>query len=225
MTENRVRSREASGTQNAPGAERSAASSASSTKPSGGQTARRSSRVPMVVPILLVGSGAEGRVFSEKTQTVVVSLHGAGILSRNKLYAEQVLYLREQATNREAEIRVVGEIGLQEGRYTYGVAFVDETLRFWRMDFPGGPASAEQPATLLLECSSCGQVAETANGDYEYDICAIHGGLARHCEACGVLTVWRLTQKPVGAKVGAAVDAGKALMGAPAAVELVAEPE
>jgi hypothetical protein len=32
---------------------------------------------------------------------------------------------------------------------------------------------------------------ELENGEYEYDICAIHGGLARFCDECGLLTVWR----------------------------------
>jgi hypothetical protein len=149
----------------------------------------------VAVPILLIGSDSEGKVFSEQTHTVMLSLHGAGIVSRHKLVAEQQLVLREKATNREAEIRVVGEIGKQGRMYTYGVAFLEETQRFWLMDFPAGPAHEEQPAVLMLECGGCGVVMELANGDYEYDICAIHGGLAQYCKECGLLTVWSKTEK------------------------------
>jgi hypothetical protein len=72
--------------------------------------ARRSGRITLAVPILLIGSDSVGKVFSEQTHTVMLSLHGAGIVSRYRLVAEQQLVLREKATNREAEIRVVGEI-------------------------------------------------------------------------------------------------------------------
>jgi hypothetical protein len=157
--------------------------------------ARRSGRITLAVPILLIGSDSEGKVFSEQTHTVMLSLHGAGIVSRYKLVAEQQLILREKATNREAEIRVVGEIGQQGRTYTYGVAFLDDKLPFWLMEFPAGPAEEEQPAVLRLECGGCGDVMDLANGDYEYDICAIHGGLAQYCKECGLLTVWRKSRK------------------------------
>jgi len=40
---------------------------------------RRSSRIPKEIPILLVGSDMEGKVFSEQAKTVLLSRHGAGI--------------------------------------------------------------------------------------------------------------------------------------------------
>ena len=152
---------------------------------------RRSGRLLKSVPILLIGSDAEGRMFSEETRTVVLSLHGAGIVSTHKLIAEQELILRSMESNREAEIRVVGEIGSEEGRYTYGVAFLDNELDFWNMDFPAPPSPAERPLELVLECGSCGATVTLLNGDYEFDVCTIHGGLVRYCTECGFATVWK----------------------------------
>ena len=152
---------------------------------------RRSGRLLKSVPILLIGSDAEGRMFSEDTHTVVLSLHGAGIVSTHKLIAEQELILRSMESNREAEIRVVGEIGSEEGRYTYGVAFLDNELDFWDMDFPAPPSPAERPLELVLECGSCGVTVTLLNGDYEFDVCTIHGGLVRYCTECGFATVWK----------------------------------
>jgi len=77
---------------------------------------RRSGRLLKSLPILLIGSDAEGRMFSEDSHTVVLSLHGAGIVSNHKLMAEQELILRSKETEREAEIRVVGEIGSEDGQ-------------------------------------------------------------------------------------------------------------
>jgi PilZ domain len=52
------------------------------------QKVRRSGRFTIAVPILLIGSDSEGRVFSEETKTVIISLHGAGFLSPHKLVAD-----------------------------------------------------------------------------------------------------------------------------------------
>jgi len=157
---------------------------------------RRSGRLSQEIPIILIGSDAEGTVFSEETKTVVLSRHGAGIVSYHKLVAEQEVTLRVKATNREVEVRVVGEIAQEEGRHTYGVAFVNERLEFWDVEFPAAPAwSEDRPSVLTLECGGCQGVVDVLNGDFEYDICAIHGGLPRFCDECGFLTVWR---RPTG---------------------------
>lgn len=152
---------------------------------------RRSGRISKSVPILLIGSDAEGRLFSEHTHTVMLSLHGAGIVSNHKLIAEQELILRSMESNRETDIRVVGEIGSEDGRHTYGVAFLDDDLDFWKVDFPAPPSPAERPLELVLECGSCGETVTLLNGDYEFDVCAIHGGLVRYCTECGFATVWK----------------------------------
>ena len=154
---------------------------------------RRSGRISKQVPILLIGSDADGRVFSEVTKTVVLSFHGAGIVSANKLIAEQELHIRSMVTNREVEARVVGEIAENEGVYTYGVAFLDDSLDFWQLEFPPPPPPEERPLVLALECSSCRAPITVENGDFEFDVCAIHGGLVRYCDNCGMATVWKQT--------------------------------
>jgi len=170
---------------------------------SGTAKSRRSGRISKQVPIVIIGSDSEGRVFTEETHTVMLSLHGAGIVSRHGLVPEQELILRARDANREAEVRVVGEIGRQGGLHTYGVAFLDETLDFWQAEFPPPPDWCERPAVLTLECGGCRGEVELLNGDFEYDICAVHGGLTRYCDDCGMLTVWRSSTEvmPTGRKI------------------------
>jgi hypothetical protein len=103
----------------------------------------------------LIGSEAEGTVFSEETKTVMISLHGAGIVSTHTLVSEQELNLRLLGSNREAEIRVVGEIGSQNRIHAYGVAFVDPTLDFWQISFPPAPANEPVQPPIPLTCTSC----------------------------------------------------------------------
>ncbi|HXX13897.1 MAG TPA: PilZ domain-containing protein [Candidatus Eremiobacteraceae bacterium] len=155
-----------------------------------GSKQRRSARLQLQLPILIIGNDDEGRVFSERTHTVVVSLHGAGIVSRYSLVAEQELILRAENPERETEVRVVGEIGQQGILHTYGVAFIDDRVDFWHLEFPPAPLWQEEPVALTLECGGCKDLIQLTGGEYEYDICAIHGGLARYCNHCGLLTVW-----------------------------------
>jgi hypothetical protein len=149
-------------------------------------------------PILLIGSDSEGRVFSEETKTAIISLHGAGILSRHKLVAEQELVLRSLESNREVEIRVVGEIGTQGDVHAYGVAFVHETLDFWKTSFPPPDAPQESASSLALQCASCTSPLVLENGDFEFDVCVIHGGLVRYCDHCGFATVWKFASQASG---------------------------
>src|SRR5499427_9382960 len=155
------------------------------------QPLRRSGRIVCRIAILLFGHDEEGTTFSERTHTVMLSLHGAGILSTHRFAPEQELILRIEETSREAVVRVVGEIATEGELHTYAVAFLDDGLDFWQTEFPLAQVSDARPMALPLECGSCGQRAEVRSGQFEYDISQIHGGLTRHCAECGVLTVWR----------------------------------
>src|SRR5258707_8067766 len=59
------------------------------------------------------------------------------------------------------------------------------------MDFPPPPSGRERPLELVLECGSWGATVTLLNGDYEFDVCAIQGGLVRYCTECGFATVWK----------------------------------
>ena len=152
---------------------------------------RRSSRIPREMEILLVGSDMEGKVFSEKTNTVLLSRHGAGIVSEYKLSPEQELILRRLDTNKEAEVRVVGQIGMQKNLYTYGMAFLDQTLDFWGIQFPPMTDTEKAAARVYLECVRC-QARETVEqSDLESDVYLVSEGIVRHCKRCGSSTFWK----------------------------------
>ena len=155
------------------------------------QPTRRSGRIVCRIAILLFGHDEEGITFTERTHTVMLSLHGAGVLSTHRFAPEQELILRVEETSREAVVRVVGEIATEGELHTYAVAFLDDGLDFWQTEFPPAQVSDARPMALPLECVSCSQRAEVTSGQFEYDISQIHGGLMRHCAECGVLTVWR----------------------------------
>jgi len=152
---------------------------------------RRSSRIPKEIAILVVGSDIEGKVFSEQTKTVLLSRHGAGIVSRYKLSAEQELILRRLDTNKEAEVRLVGQIGVEGELYTYGVAFLDSTKNFWGIQFPTPSAEEQETQIVLMECGSCQMHESVEQSDLESDVYLVNEGIVRFCKNCGSSTFWK----------------------------------
>ncbi|MGC1483192.1 MAG: PilZ domain-containing protein [Candidatus Acidiferrum sp.] len=159
---------------------------------------RRSSRIPKELAILLTGSDMDGKGFSEMTKTVLLSRHGAGIISTYKLSAEQEIIVRYLDTNKEALVRVVGRIGSEDEIYTYGVAFVDPShIDFWGIDFAPVSEKEKQARRMILECGNCKQSESVEQSDVESDVFLINEGIVRFCKQCGDSTLWkRSTEVP-----------------------------
>ncbi len=153
---------------------------------------RRSTRIPKEVAILLIGSDAQGKDFMEQTKTVVLSRHGAGVVSMHKLSVEQEMTMVDSARDKEAVIRVVGQIGVEDDSYTYGVAFLDPDIDFWG-EFPSGTDTETSACRLKLQCCFCGRHEVIDPGALESDVYAIHGGIVRHCKPCNTSTLWKQT--------------------------------
>jgi hypothetical protein len=152
---------------------------------------RSSGRIAKEIAILLVGSDMEGKVFSEQTTTVLLSRHGAGILSQYVLSAEQELILRRLDTDKEAVVRVVGQLGAHGEKYTYGVAFLDLQMDFWGIQFPTLTDSEKEASRVLLQCSSCKAREMVEQSDMESDVYLVNEEIVRSCKRCGSSTIWR----------------------------------
>jgi PilZ domain len=152
---------------------------------------RRSGRIPKQIAITLIGSDMEGRVFSERTKTVLLSRHGAGIISTYKLAAEQELVIRSEESRKEIEARVVGQIGSDGDTFIYGIAFLDRETNFWGFDFPDLSEAEKRASQTLLECGNC-HARETADhSDLASDVMAINESIVRYCQKCGSSTLWK----------------------------------
>jgi hypothetical protein len=191
-------------------------------------TRRRSSRIPKQLAIFLIGSDIEGKIFSEETRTVVLSRHGAGILSQYKLSAEQEIIVRCVDSGKEVEVRVVGQIGTSGNRHIYGVAFLDPEVNFWALDFGERTEAEQQASRAFLECSGCKERETVQHSDMESDVFAINQSVVRYCKNCGSSTLWRAAPEdlaPSPAEVAAPSatksDAGAA---APRSVPVATQP-
>jgi PilZ domain len=158
---------------------------------SGAKAVRRSPRISKEVAILLIGSDTRGREFVEQTKTVLLSRHGAGIVSMHKLAVEQELIVILEECKREAEIRVVGEIGSEDGFYTYGVAFLDPDIDFWGVEFGSTTDAVASEPRMALHCTTCGRRETIIPDALESDVYAVHDGLLRDCKQCHRSTLWK----------------------------------
>lgn len=166
---------------------------------------RRSGRVSKEIPIILSGDDTEGRQFSETTKTLVLSRHGASVLSQRKLIPEQEVFLRPVAAGQEIEVRICGEIGKREDGYIYGVAFVDPSVDFWGIEFPPGERLANDLARVTLECTGCRQSVVVQLDAMEMDVYVVNEGVWRFCKRCVTSTLWKLTGEKAAPDTPAAI--------------------
>lgn len=145
---------------------------------------RRSGRFSKELDIFLIGSDLGGKVFSEQTNTIELSRHGAGVVSRYKLASEQEIIIRCLETNREAEMRVVRVIRSESDSHTYGLEFVGSTTNIWDVDVPPLTQSEKDPNHSLFECSRCRARETLDNND------AANKTVIRSCKRCGSATPW-----------------------------------
>jgi hypothetical protein len=155
------------------------------------QRKRRSGRIAKELDIVLLGTDTTGKIFSEQTKTVVLSRHGAGIVSRYRFAPDEVMTLRLRDSTEEAEVRLVGQIGGEPGRYVYGVTFVAPDPHFWPMEFPPPESFESAGVSVVLECSICQARQSIEQFEIEEDVYSVNGNVLRYCAECGASTPWK----------------------------------
>src|SRR5229473_979361 len=98
--------------------------------------ARRSQRVLLRISIQVKGFPEDGIPITEDTATVEVNAHGALIALAMRVRPGQKLFLRNWATAKEQECRVVHVREKSIGKNDVGIAFPFAMPQFWNVDFP-----------------------------------------------------------------------------------------
>ena len=106
---------------------------------------RRTQRVLLRLPILVIGRGPEGQHVSENAFTLNVSAHGALILLSMRVEAGQKILCRNPDTLEEQFIRVVHVAPAAEGKLEVGVEFLKPAPKFWRISFPPDDWTPKDP--------------------------------------------------------------------------------
>jgi len=97
---------------------------------------RRSSRVLLRVPIIVMGETTQQTPFSEATITLVVNAHGALIQLATKVSPGQTLSMANLSSGEEVACRVVHSGTMNEGKTEAAVEFVAPAPLFWKVAFP-----------------------------------------------------------------------------------------
>jgi PilZ domain len=159
----------------------------------GPEVERRSDRIYLELGIEISGVDAAGKSFSEPTQTLVVSRHGAKILSGRMLLPQQPLSLRCLKTGIETTTRVVGQIGRVDEGYYYGLEVADSHMNIWAIEFPAAGEGQDAAGRVLLECIRC-HTQEVAHLDvFALEVLLANQNLMRPCRHCigGGNSLWK----------------------------------
>src|SRR5258708_34063627 len=97
---------------------------------------RRSQRVLLKAPVVILTRGAENKTMFEETQTITVNIHGAMIVSRLKFEARQIITLRNSRTGEEAPCRVVYLSPRQTENKRVRIQLIEPRPPLWRHSFP-----------------------------------------------------------------------------------------
>ena len=97
---------------------------------------RRTQRVLLRLPILVIARGPDQQHVSENAFTANVSAHGALILLSMRIEAGQKILIRSTETLEEQFVRVVHVTAAAEGKSEVGVEFLKPSPKFWRISFP-----------------------------------------------------------------------------------------
>jgi hypothetical protein len=108
----------------------------SSSNPVPTHNRRRSQRVLLRLPILVIARGPDQKHVSENAFTTNVNAHGALILMSMRLETGQKVLFRNTDTLEEQFVRVIHVTPAAEGKTEVGVEFLKPAPKFWRISFP-----------------------------------------------------------------------------------------
>jgi len=97
---------------------------------------RRSQRVLLRLPILVIARGPDKQHVSENAFTTNVSAHGALLTLSMRVTLNQKILIRHTETLEEQFVRVVHVTPASEGKSEVGVEFLRSAPKFWRISFP-----------------------------------------------------------------------------------------
>jgi PilZ domain len=106
---------------------------------------RRSQRVLLRLPVLIIARGADNQHVSENAFTTNVSAHGALLLLTMRVALNQKILIRNPDTLEEQFVRVVHVTPAAEGKSEVGVEFLRPAPKFWRISFPPDDWTPKDP--------------------------------------------------------------------------------
>jgi len=155
---------------------------------------RRSLRIMFTIPVSIRGVDEKGNPFEATGRTITLNRHGACIQVSHSLKPSQTIHIINQASDAEAEFRVVGPISppLDQGG-EWGVECLRVDKNIWDIYFP--PSSEDSDAHVLLSCRHCHSLSLQSLSLVEVEVLETAGLLTKPCVHCGDSTPWGYPQQ------------------------------
>jgi hypothetical protein len=106
---------------------------------------RRSQRVLLRLPVLVIARGPDRQHVSETAFTTNVSAHGALLVMSMRVEVTQKILIRNTETLEEQFVRVIHVTPAAEGKSDIGVEFLKPAPKFWRNSFPTDDWTPKDP--------------------------------------------------------------------------------
>ncbi len=154
---------------------------------------RRSDRVSLTVLLDVSGTDSQGNEFKDSGKTLIVSRRGAMIVLARELKPEQQIHLQRKTpseSHRQSQARVVNQMGHQRDGFLYSVEILSPESDLWGVDFPAILEDTDSVARMLLECTYCHSREVAYLSEIELRAFETNRGIARHCKACKVPSIW-----------------------------------
>ena len=112
-----------------------------------GPEGRRSTRLPIAIPITISGKDAGGASFRENVHTLVINTHGAKIVTCHQLALGVEILMENRGLIRSVRANVVwvGKKPGPSGLFEVGVQ-LHQAQNIWGIEFPPDDWQAEVPA-------------------------------------------------------------------------------
>lgn len=149
---------------------------------------RQSLRIRYAYPVHIAGKDSSGHEFSDDARTEIVTRDGGLIVTSQSLATSSHLKLTRGKNT--AEVRIVGQVGLRDERYLYGVQFTEPDVQeFWGVIFPAAGAD-RGVARAVLQCSRCAGQHVMHLGEVEIMVFQTTNVVPRDCPRCQDETLW-----------------------------------
>jgi hypothetical protein len=144
-------------------------------------------RVRYAYRIRLIGTDTSGIAFEDEVKTELVTRDGALLVSGRSLPTDATMFMRRDG--RLVQARVLGQVGLRQDEYLYGMLFVgSQEGNFWDVVFPD--RSLRDTPPKLLECSRCSRQDAVLLREIEKVVFEFMQGTPRQCTVCAQQTLW-----------------------------------
>jgi hypothetical protein len=149
---------------------------------------RQSDRIRYAYRLHIKGQDSSGCAFDEEARTELITRDGGLIVTAVSMSSGTVIAITRG--NKTANARVVGQVGLRNEEYLYGVQFLETAKEpFWDVHF-AAPDQSGSVGKLVLQCSRCSRQEVLHLSEVEMMVHESTQVISHYCRGCNLESLW-----------------------------------